>query len=108
MLQRLRPDIRADEYAALLEVKGLIAEGKIRIKMWSSNDCIGGQMAKVMGVQPGPYVTSTRSPPLKRLFFYDHSLLFSLLLGGHRTTPSWLVLRAIDRFLAGKDPWSLT
>lgn len=107
MLQRLRPDISVEEYAALLEVKSLVADGKIIVRMNSCFDCVGGHMARIMGVNAGVYVTGTHGP-LRELFFPSYSLFFNLVLGSSlRRTPSWLVLRAIDRFLAGQVPWRL-
>lgn len=106
MLQRLRKDISAEEYAALLEVKGRVAEGKIRIHMASCDECIGAHMARVMGLDPFSYVMGGSTRPLRFLFFPSYSLLFSVVIGSkYRPTPRWLVLRAIDRFLVGKIPW---
>src|SRR5882724_3533754 len=108
MLQRLRPDIKADEYAALLEVKGLLAEGKIKVKMANSHDCIGGCMSRVMGFSnPMKYVGEGRSHALKELFFPTSGVYGQWVMGFDRVAPSWLVIRAIDRFLAYKRPWVL-
>lgn len=107
MLQRLRPDISVEEYAALLEVKGLVVEGKIVVRMASCTECIGGHMAQCMGINPGVYVTHQHGP-LRSLFFCTNSLLFNVVIGLSQPTPRWLVLRAINRFLAGKEPWRVT
>ena len=105
--------ITEEEHAALIEVRRRIVTGEIPaegLNMGRSRidagcgtiGCIGGWMGVVMGLSQGEtrFFVSFKAPytPLLDLFFR------------YPNTPNYndpdVIVRQIDRFLAGKRPWS--
>lgn len=98
MLQRLRPDIPLEHLRALLEIKGRVAAGSLRVTMLRTNNCIGGNMADLLRENRIAFVFE--QPIYADLFFPPQFQLRSWYY-----TPQKNVVRAIDRFLANKKPW---